>query len=92
MTSAVSERDYVAATIKGSFVDEIDRAIDEEEQKVKRQREKNIKQLRKQVLALAHEELAKATGESQRAETGTAASQALLQRQKSKIDLITPEN
>ncbi len=50
MTSIVSERDYVTATMQGK---EDDSFFYENEKKIKKQREKNIRLLRKQVMALA---------------------------------------
>ena len=61
MTSAVSEREYVAA-VNGSGNQKFSDDEDEEGallRKQLRQRERNIKLLRKQVLALAQEELSK---------------------------------
>ncbi len=56
MTSIVSERDYVTATMNQGKED--DSFFYENEKKIKKQREKNIRLLRKQVMALAQEELA----------------------------------
>ena len=56
MTSIVSERDYVTATMNQWKSD--DSFFYENEKKIKKQREKNIRLLRKQVMALAQEELA----------------------------------
>ncbi len=56
MTSIVSERDYVTATMNQGKED--DSFFFENEKKIKKQREKNIRLLRKQVMALAQEELA----------------------------------
>jgi hypothetical protein len=67
MTSIVSERDYVTATMNQGRND--DSSFYENEKKVKRQRDKNIKLLRKQVMALAQEELANVQAQKNLAES-----------------------
>lgn len=93
MTSIVSERDYVTATMNQGKED--DSFFYENEKKIKKQREKNIRLLRKQVMALAQEELANVQAKKSVMEEtiGTTNDQLEYRNQKTKnVNLIAAED